>query len=1429
MVAPLPPGVVLRGLFVLSATAAVVFGGLGGDVAPAADRPRPNIVFILVDDLGYGDLNCFRSLGLPDDVRPAREDAHYPPTPRIDQLAAQGIRLGQFYAAAPVCSPSRVGVMTGQYPARHLINTFLSDRQSNRAKGMRDYLDPRVPTVARTFQQAGYATAHFGKWHLGGGRDVDDAPLPQAYGFDESLTSFEGLGDRILPPGELSRQSAQLGHGEIEWVEKHQQTGIYVDRTIDFITRHRDQPFYVHLWLDDVHDPHLPAPGEAEKFASRASSPAEQNFFAVLTEMDRQIGRLVDRIDELKLGERTLIVLTSDNGPTAWRRYDREGVDPPGSTAGFRGRKWSLYEGGVRVPLIARWTGRIPAGAVNDSTIVSHLDLFPTFGSLAGIDLTKALDRQGVPSTPSAYFDGLDMSEALLGRQPRRTRPLFWEYGRDETYLQPARPLDRSPNLALREGQWKLLVNADGSRLELYDFSRSLTEFDNVAGQHPEVAARLKERLLTWRRCLPALNPKEEAPDPRFAHSAHSVAYRYTSGQTVPPAAAPAVANAPFTITAEVISDGSDGVIVAHGGAQSGYALYLQDGRLKFTVRIRGQESTFETDPPPVGKLVTIGARLLADGAMRIRLRQDLPQVVMAPGLIPVLPGDGLEVGRDLKSPVGNYQAPFAWSGTIQSVVVEVGQPLPAGPPPTLVTRFAADVDPANPLPEHPRPQFAREQWLSLNGWWEYAVAPGRSIATEVDVRDAAMLAPQKWDGRIVVPFGIESLLSGVRRRVNEQQVLWYRKRFQLPADWDPAAVELNFGAVDWETFVWVNGKAAAEAPHRGGYDPFAYRIGHLLRPGDNELLVRVWDPTDAGAQPRGKQVQDPHGIWYTPVTGIWQSVWLEQVPSPALSRVVITPDVDGQRVRLEIVAGTEQKEPPAVPIHVQAQAEGKVIGEARGTTVDGRLTLEIPLENPRLWSPDDPFLYDLELAVDQPGGDRVRSYFGLRKIAVGRGPDGHLRMLLNGQPLFQFGPLDQGWWPDGLYTAPTDEALRFDVEVTKQFGFNMARKHVKVEPARWYYWCDRLGLLVWQDMPSGMAQGREQHVRPGQAADAVFSEDEKKQFRRELQALIDAHRNAPSIVVWCPFNEGWGQHDTNEILQWVRAYDPTRLVDGPSGWEDRGYGDLKDLHRYPGPDMFPALEDRVSVLGEFGGLGLPIAGHTWVDRNNWGYRTYSSREELHLNYERLIAQLPELIAHGLAAAVYTQTTDVEIEVNGLLTYDRQILKFDPERLRELHRPLYAPPPKRTVLLPTSEASGQEWRYTFAAPAGDDWFRTDFDAASWSTGPGGFGTRITPNTVVRTEWNTPDVWVRREFELTPEQHAWLTSAGKTPRLRLYHDEEAEVYLNGRRVAELSGYVTRYVEVPLEDPHWLVGRNVLAIHCRQTVGGQYIDAGLVVLE
>lgn len=676
-----------------------------------------------------------------------------------------------------------------------------------------------------------------------------------------------------------------------------------------------------------------------------------------------------------------------------------------------------------------------------------------------------------------------------------------------------------------------------------------------------------------------------------------------------------------------------------------------------------------------------------------------------------------------------------------------------------------------------------RAQWENLNGLWDYAIRPQEDEQ------------PAEWDGKILVPFAVESSLSGVGKTVPPDEQLWYRLLFSNAATPKSDRLLLHFGAVDWKCTVWVNHQKMGV--HEGGYEPFSFDITDAVKKGSNEIVVAVWDPTNTGTQPRGKQVLNPNSIWYTAVTGIWQTVWLEPVPNMHIRSLKIVPDVDTGSVTVTVDArGGESVRVVASDADGTAEADG-IVGAA----------IAVKIENPQLWSPDTPHLYELEVELLNHGRvvDSVESYCGLRKIEVRKDDEGINRLFLNNGVLFQYGPLDQGWWPDGLYTPPTDEAIKFDIEMTKRFGMNMARKHTKIESARWYYWCDKLGLLVWQDMPSG---------------DADKTAESKANYRRELQAMVDALHNHPSIVMWVPFNEGWGQHDTPETVAWLEAYDPTRPVNEASGWTDHGSSQISDMHNYPGPGMRPLEENRTAVLGEFGGLGMPIPGHTWQDQANWGYVSYQTKEELTDAYVALLDAMRLLIGQGLSAAVYTQTSDVEIEVNGLLTYDREVEKMDAERIMVAANRLFAPPPTLAVLVPSSEKSPQDWHYTITQPA-PDWMGSDFDDSTWQHAAGGFGTEGTPGAVVGTEWKSSDIWLRRSFQLRS-----LPEEG-TLYLRIHHDEDAEVYLNGQLLATCSKYVVTYDLIPLGDRFLKllrVGENVLAVHCHQTNGGQFIDVG-----
>jgi hypothetical protein len=740
-----------------------------------------------------------------------------------------------------------------------------------------------------------------------------------------------------------------------------------------------------------------------------------------------------------------------------------------------------------------------------------------------------------------------------------------------------------------------------------------------------------------------------------------------------------------------------------------------------------------------------------------------------------------------------------------------------AGP---LMTKWAKDVSPKKPLDEYPRPQMVREEWQNLNGLWDYAI-------TDKD----ASTAPAKWAGKILVPFPVQSSLSGVMTNVSENQRVWYKRTFDIPRGWRGKRVLLNFGAVDWEATVWVNGKEVGK--HQGGYDAFTFDITDALNAkGENEIVVSVWDPTDAGPQPRGKQVRKPGGIWYTPVSGIWQTVWLEPVEVSHIDKLTVTPELDRSLVVIEptsIVRTGRVDE-----IRVEILDGRRVVARTNSTSLENetssavtwtpKMTLLVP--NAKAWSPENPALYNLRITLLRQGKtiDKIESYFGMRKISMARDDKGRLRMQLNNTNYFQIGPLDQGWWPDGLYTAPTDEALRYDIEMTKKLGFNMARKHVKVEPARWYYWADKLGLLVWQDMPSGDKSARWRGPSGYDGEEMKRTPESTAIYERELKAMINQFYNHPSIVVWVPFNEGWGQFDTVRILKLTKELDPTRLVDGASGGNHFPAGDIIDHHQYPGPGAPAQVKDRAMVLGEFGGLGLPVKGRTWQSEKNWGYRSFTNATQLTKEYVKLIRKLhPMIEQHGLSAAIYTQTTDVEVEVNGLMTYDRG-LKMPIETVAKANRFQFPPEPKQTVLSPTaSQHVGATWRYTTEKPSGD-WSKPEFDSSSWKEGRAGFGTAGTPGSIVGTEWKTADIWLRREFNLT----------GKPTELKLLmcHDEDAEVYINGVLAAKTARHIGDYQEfdVSAEATKSLrEGGNVIAVHCHQTTGGQYIDVGLIELE
>lgn len=564
---------------------------------------------------------------------------------------------------------------------------------------------------------------------------------------------------------------------------------------------------------------------------------------------------------------------------------------------------------------------------------------------------------------------------------------------------------------------------------------------------------------------------------------------------------------------------------------------------------------------------------------------------------------------------------------------------------------WADKIDVNRVLPEYPRPILERADWLNLNGLWEFSILK------------AGNAEPSAFDGQILVPFPVESSLSGVMKPVGGENEVWYKRTFEVPAKWKGKNVLLHFGAVDWKADVWLNDIKIGS--HTGGYTPFGFDLTPFLnKTGAQKLVVRVWDGTDKGFQPRGKQTSEPRGIWYTPVTGIWQTVWLEPVNARHIENLHTVPDIDKEKVLISVASSGASY---GDVVEVKVFDGTKEIASAKANATE---KLEISVPEAKLWSPESPFLYSMKVKLASNGVviDEINSYFAMRKVSTKRDKNGIVRLELNNKPYFQFGPLDQGWWPDGLYTAATDEALKYDLQKTKDFGFNMIRKHVKVESARWYTHCDRLGILVWQDMPSGDRSPQWQNHNYFTGNEFIRSAESESNYRKEWKEIIDYLYSNPCIVTWVPFNESWGQFKTPEIVEWTKTYDPSRLVNPASGGNHYPVGDMLDLHNYPGPDMYLFDGQRATVLGEYGGIGLALEGHLWNTDKNWGYVQFKNSKEVTDEYVKYGESLLKFIKSGFSAGVYTQTTDVEGEVNGLMTYDRKVIKVEEPRVREINQ-----------------------------------------------------------------------------------------------------------------------------------------------------------------
>jgi hypothetical protein len=728
-----------------------------------------------------------------------------------------------------------------------------------------------------------------------------------------------------------------------------------------------------------------------------------------------------------------------------------------------------------------------------------------------------------------------------------------------------------------------------------------------------------------------------------------------------------------------------------------------------------------------------------------------------------------------------------------------------------LMTTWGENLTSDNVWAEYPRPSMTRDSWMNLNGVWQYY----KRTSINYDYEPAA----DRFDKAILVPFPVESALSGIMDtnfQENKRSTHMYRRTFSLPADFAGKNVLLHFGAVDWRCTVYVNGKAAGS--HDGGSDPFSFDITSLLNAsGDQELQVAVWDPTSDGGQPNGKQNNYPNGIWYTPNSGIWQTVWLEPVAEAHITSYEPIPDIDNGSVSIKVNA-TDM----SAKAKITVKFDGTEVASAEGN-IGEFTTIAIP--SAKLWSPDEPNLYDVDITLLRNGQptDKVQGYFGMRKFSRGMAL-GKPCVMLNNKPLFMYGPLDQGWWPDGLLTPPSYEAMVYDLQVMKDFGMNMVRKHIKVENDLWFEWCDRNGLVVWQDMPSGGGGGMI-------GVKSVCQE----QFYKENEAIINATRQHPCIGAWVVFNEGWGQdagsgmaHTHRGVTEVMNAnHDAGRFVHAVTGWVDVEMGDFIDVHSYPSPNaVINPVNERVASCGEFGGINLFIDGHMWAG-SDVNYTTVGDSQTYTNLYDHYTDRLQELQRDkGLWMSVYTQITDVEQECNGLLTYDRKVKKVSDEeqaRMRDnIRRTINSRYNGSTTVVPAGDEDATlTWRYTTQEPAAE-WFETSFDDSSWTTGLAPFGS----DTNAGTKWTNDNIWIRRTFTLSGVTAEQL----KDLRLWLFHDEDAEIYINGVLASKATGYNNGYEDWPLL-PEGLAAiktdgsENVIAIHCRQTVGGQGIDCGL----
>ncbi len=1233
-----------------------------------AEPERPDIILIMVDDMGFSDLGYMGG-----DVE----------TPNLDALAGDGVRFSQFYNAGRCC-PTRATLMTGLHPHQtgigHMTNPPNSSSHDLGVHGYRGFLNRECVTIAEVLRENGYATLMTGKWHLG---QNDQELWPLQRGFEQYYGCITGATRFFHPeqPRGMTMGNKPIETPESTTDEAFYTTDAFTDHAIRFLQEEEkgdDRPKFLYLaytaphwplqafeddiakyrgtfregWdamrerryqrqirsgLIDEKWPLSPRTPEIPDWDSLDEKTRDEMdlkmavYSAMIDRVDQNIGKLVDHLKKSGSYADTLIFFLSDNGGCQeggmlgrGEFYDIERRNlqtsnsygeawANASNTPFRLYKHYVHEGGAATPFFMHWPAKIEKQAEWYSEPAQLIDVMPTILDVAGAEYPEKAHGNDMPE-----LDGVSLRSAFASGSLGREKPIF---------------LEHEDNAAVREGDWKLVgkgvsphTGVDPEKWELYNIAEDRTETNDLSDKNPGKRKELSAKWDEWANRVGVYPKKSDGPksEPEPLQ----------------------VKGRAFSITATVRSPKPSGVAISHGGVQFGYALHFQEGKPVFSIRDAGKLTELVAEKPIKGK-ATVSATLNAE-TMSISVDGRVVARRKSPGLMTGQPAIGMYLGQDFKDAVGSYKVPHKFNGRILDHKAEVTIPKVA-----MRTKWAEQVNAENVWQEYPRPQMKRKNWTNLNGNWNYAI-------TGKDRREP----PAQWDGEILVPFAIEAPLSGVEKRFTPDDALWYERTFESEKK-DGKRYLLNFEAVDYESTVWVNG--AEVGSNTGGNLPFSFDITDALDEGQSTVTVRVTDATDSAYQLHGKQRLNPKGIWYTPVSGIWQTVWMEEVPDTYLSHIKITPKVSG-RVEVELFSEGGGR------ANAVARVKFGDVDIASAKAKGDKINLSIP--SPRYWLPDKPNLYDLEI---QFGDDLVQSYFGIRETGIEADGDGHLRFTINGSPIFHWGTLDQGWWPDGLLTPPSDEAMVSDIEFLKAAGFNTIRKHIKVEPRRYYYHCDRIGMLVWQDQVSAKRNDDPEWTRlQPNPEKGVWPDDAHRQYMRELEEMMDLLHSHPSIVQWVPFNERWGQHHTEDVGKWTVEYDPSRQVNVASGGNFFPVGHIVDAHHYPHPE-FPwgdgeggRFSEFVKVMGEFGGHGFPVENHVWdTNARNWGYGGLPKDKEEWLDrYRTSIERLTDLKKKGIAAGIYTQTTDVEGEINGLITYDREVQKIAPETLREISKEL---------------------------------------------------------------------------------------------------------------------------------------------------------------